>query len=121
MNKKIAPPFPFPNLWDSARNFQVVHNCAIWSVPTYSVSSIVPRPFEGSTDSTYGFHFPPSDSAVLSDTPDTIRDICEEGDCILEDNEESEILVMNEVWIERLSKALKRKQKKVYKSNQKNK
>ena len=115
MSQRIAPPFPFPHLWDDVRRCQIINGSRLWSVPSYPLSSVMSlmgnesnAPVAESEDDVMMELKVPSSEYIISEVV---------GD---EDDEEV-VLCMNDVWVERLSKSLKRKQKKAYKSQSKTK
>lgn len=103
---KIAPPFPFPQHWDSVRTMQIVTGDRKWSVPSYSLASVCALVSQ-------------TDTQVVSTVLDGDEETAVNENTVIDDDED--LLIMNDVWVERLSKSLKRKQKKAYKVNKKSK
>lgn len=117
---KIPPPFPDPRQWDSIRVYQSSNNCRIWSLPSYSVASVLSVVNQASSvqsrneESATSGEF--SKASLVQAPQDLFHNEDGEGD-----DDEEDLLMMNEAWVERLSKSMKRKQKKAYKAVKKTK
>jgi len=119
--KRISPPFPFPKSWDLVRGFQMNTNTVNWTVPSYSLNEIQLLCDANRNDNQSLNVSNCSDYVSTGDISSEPAEIPDSEFNLNEEGEEEEVLVMSQEWVDRLSKTMKRKQKKAYKVNKNNK